>query len=195
MTSRTDGRAPRALQHVPYAHYTHYARSAQNTAGTYLAPHARRAASGARQQYTAHLAPRMEHARAALPGKVDGAATAATVAAVRTRDTARRAFAAAQPTGREARSRSTAMMAALRGDVSPEEIREAMRRRERRVRAGRLARRLGALGVAAGGAAAVWAWKGRQSNAEWIAEPPPATELDEDAERAEAARAEAAGEM
>ncbi|MDT0342121.1 DUF5324 family protein [Streptomyces litchfieldiae] len=122
-------------------------------AGAYFGPRARRAAAQARVRYATRVAPGMERARAA-----------------------------AGPAREEASARSQAALAALRGDISPREIRCAVRRRQRRARAGRMARRLGLLGLAAGGALAAWKWWNSQTNPDWLMEPSPATEAVPEAE-------------
>jgi hypothetical protein len=160
------------------AHYAH-------EAGDYLRPRARRAAYRARLNYEAHLAPRLEHARHSLPDGVDEAAVRA---AGRTREAARwakeaagprleQARAAAVPAGQQALARSSAAFAGLRGELTPREIRKAVRRRERRTRAWTATKWVGAAGVVAGGAFAVWKWWERQANPDWLVEPPPPTEV------------------
>ncbi|MCD7440306.1 DUF5324 family protein [Streptomyces lincolnensis] len=166
------------------AHYTHEAR-------VRLAPKVSQATEQARVQYGAHVAPRLEQARtqalAHVPPKVDQAAHEA---AARTRKAARQAadysrprieqaVAAAGPVRDEAAARSAAALAALRGQVSPKEIRKLARKHERRARAGRLAKGLAVLGILAGGAFAAWKWWDKQANPDWLVEPPAATEVPE----------------
>ncbi|MGP3967818.1 DUF5324 family protein [Streptomyces sp. 6N223] len=131
-------------------------------AGAYVAPRARRAAVAAREGYDERLAPRL-----------------------------RQAAAAAGPAGREARVRSGVAMAALRGDLTPRDLRCAVRRRERRARARRTARRLTVLGLVAGGAFLAWKWWERQSSPEWLMEPSPATEVPPEEMQAEAEQMQA----
>lgn len=160
------------------AHYAHEARAV-------LAPKVSKAASAARTQaraqYDSYVAPH-------VPPRVDAAAQRA---AVKTRRAARQAadytvprvesaVAATGPVLEEAGSRSTAAWAALRGQVTPGEIRKIVRKHERRARAGRLAKGLIVLGVLAGGAFAAWKWWDRQANPDWLVEPPAATEVEED---------------
>ncbi|MDT0307000.1 DUF5324 family protein [Streptomyces sp. DSM 44917] len=114
-------------------------------AQSYLAPRARRAAVRAREGYVSQVAPRVERARAA-----------------------------AGPAGQEAAVRSQAALAALRGDVTPGDIRTAVKRRRRRERGGRKAKRLMLFGIVAGGAFAAWRWWNAQSGPEWLMEPAPA---------------------
>ncbi|GGX91929.1 DUF5324 family protein [Streptomyces hiroshimensis] len=137
-------------------HYAHEAR-------TRLAPKVAEAAHQARCQYDAHLHPRIEHARDALPPKIDQAAV--------------RARTAVEPVREEAVARSAAAFAALRGQVSPREIEKLVARRDRRCRAGRVLRRLAVAAVIAGGAYAAWKWWDKQANPDWLVEPPEATEV------------------
>ncbi|MBK3567931.1 DUF5324 family protein [Streptomyces sp. MBT62] len=162
------------------AYYAHEAR-------VRLAPKVSVAADQARVQYDAHLAPRLELARTHVPPKVDQAAQEA---AVRTRRAAQQAaeysrprieqaVAAAGPVRDEAAARGAAALAALRGQVSPQEIQKLVRKHERRARAGRLAKGLAVLGILAGGAFAAWKWWDKQANPDWLVEPPAATEVPE----------------
>ncbi|GHF26422.1 MULTISPECIES: DUF5324 family protein [Streptomyces] len=159
-------------------HYAHETR-------TRLAPKVAEAAHQARAQYDTHLHPRLEHARGALPPKVDAAATRA---AKQTRKAARQAAdyagpkvaqarAAAEPVREEAVSRSAAALAALRGQVTADEIDKLVRRKSRRCRTGRAVKRLALLGLLAGGAVAAWKWWDKQANPDWLVEPPEATEV------------------
>ncbi|MFJ6085577.1 DUF5324 family protein [Streptomyces sp. NPDC092369] len=161
----------------------HYAQEAR----VRLAPKVSLAADQARVQYDAHLAPRLEQARTHVPPKVDQAAHEA---AVRTRQAARQAadysrprieqaVAAAGPVREEATARGAAALAALRGQVSPKEIRKLARKHQRRARAGRAAKTLLVVGVLAGGAFAAWKWWDKQANPDWLVEPPAATEVPE----------------
>ncbi|MEN8649771.1 DUF5324 family protein [Streptomyces sp. 21So2-11] len=150
-----------------------------------LAPKVSQAAQQAKVQYGAHVAPRVEQARTHVPPKVDKAAHRA---AARTRHAARQAVdytvprvehavASAQPLREEAAARSAAALAALRGQVSQNEIRKLVKKHERRARAGRLAKGLAVIGVLAGGAFAAWKWWDKQANPDWLVEPPAATEV------------------
>ncbi|WP_432195721.1 DUF5324 family protein [Streptomyces sp. bgisy027] len=141
----------------------------------------------ARLQYDAHLAPRLEQALTHVPPKVD---LAAHEAAVRTRKAARQAadysrprieqaVAAAGPVRDEATARGAAALAALRGQVSPQEIQRLVRKHERRARTGRVVKTLAVLGILAGGAIAAWKWWDKQANPDWLVEPPAATEVPE----------------
>lgn len=159
----------------------HYATEAR----VRLAPKVSQATEQARVQYKAQLAPRLEQALAHVPPKVDQAAQEA---AARTRKAARQAaeysrprieqaVAATGPVRVEAAARSAAALAALRGQVSPKEIRRLVRKQQRRARAGRLAKGLLVAGVLAGGAVAAWKWWDKQANPDWLVEPPAATEV------------------
>ncbi|MGW5420657.1 DUF5324 family protein [Streptomyces sp. NPDC003943] len=169
-------------QAVQYAH----------EARVYLAPKVSKAASQARNQarlqYDAYVAPH-------VPSRVDEVAQRA--AAV-TRKAARQATDYTVPrvehavsaTGpvleelyEEAGSRSTAAWAALRGQVTPKDVRMIIRRHERRARAGRVAKGLLILGVLVGGAFAAWKWWDKQANPDWLVEPPAPTEVDEGSAR------------
>jgi hypothetical protein len=77
----------------------------------------------------------------------------------------------------EATARSAAALAALRGQVTAEEIRHLARKRERRAKAGRLFKGLVVVGLVAGAAYAAWRWWDKQANPDWLVEPPAATEV------------------
>ncbi|WP_329136096.1 DUF5324 family protein [Streptomyces sp. NBC_00670] len=159
----------------------HYATEAR----VRLAPKVSQAAEQARVQYKAQLAPRLEQALAHVPPKVDQAAQEA---AARTRKAARQAaeysrprieqaVAATGPVREEAAARSVAALAALRGQVSPKDVRRLVRKQQRRARAGRLAKGMLIAGVLSGGAVAAWKWWDKQANPDWLVEPPAATEV------------------
>nr|AGZ94409.1 putative regulatory protein [Streptomyces sp. 31A4] len=170
-----------------------YADTAKERAALYaqearvrLAPVMSQAAEQARVQYDARLAPRLEQARAHVPPKMD---LAAQEAAVRTRKAARQAaeysrprieqaMAAAVPVRDEAAARGAAALAALRGQVSAEDIQKLARKNER-CRAARAFKGLALLAVLAGGAFAAWKWWDKQANPDWLVEPPAATEVPE----------------
>ncbi|MFF4730936.1 DUF5324 family protein [Streptomyces mirabilis] len=167
-----------------------YADTAKDRASYYanealvrLAPKVSLAAEQARVQYGVHLAPRLEQARTHVPPKVDQAAVrtrqAAMQAAEYTRPRIEQAVAAAQPVREEAASRGVAAIAALRGQVSPQEIQKLVRKHERRAKAGRVAKGLLVLGILAGGAFVAWKWWDKQANPDWLVEPPAATEVPE----------------
>ncbi|MFI8824244.1 DUF5324 family protein [Streptomyces sp. NPDC053431] len=159
-------------------HYAHEAR-------VRMAPKISKAAyacrTQARHQYDSRVAPH-------VPPRVDEAAQRA--AAV-TRKAARQAsdytvprveyaVAATGPVLEEAGSRSTAAWAALRGQVTPKDIRKIVKKHERRHRAGRVAKVVVILGVVMGGAFAAWKWWDKQANPDWLVEPPAPTEVDEE---------------
>ncbi|WP_326701686.1 DUF5324 family protein [Streptomyces sp. NBC_01754] len=159
----------------------HYAQEARAR----LAPKVSKAAAQARVQYDAHLAPRIEQALTHVPPKVDDAAQRA---AARTRSAARSAaeyavprveyaVAASRPVAEEATARSTAALAALRGQVTAKEVQRLVRRHERRARCGRFAKGVLVLGALAGGAFAAWKWWDKQANPDWLVEPPAPTEV------------------
>ncbi|KES05402.1 nosiheptide resistance regulatory protein [Streptomyces toyocaensis] len=163
----------------------HYAQEAR----VRLAPKVTQAAGQARVQYGAHVQPYLEQARTHVPPKVDKAAQQA---AVRTRMAARQAadysrpmieqaVAAAGPASQEAAARSAAALAALRGQVSAQQIQKIVRKQQRRARAGRTARKALLLGVVAGGAFALWKWWDKQTNPDWLVEPPAATDVSDPA--------------
>ncbi|MEV5310699.1 MULTISPECIES: DUF5324 family protein [unclassified Streptomyces] len=171
-----------------------YADTAKDRAALYaheararIAPMMSQAAGQARVQYAAHLAPYVEQARAHVPPKVDHAAheaayrtrRAARQAAYYSRPKIEQAVAAAGPVKEEATARGAAALAALRGQVSPAEIRKLVRKHERRAKAGRAFKVLAVLGAVAGGAFAAWKWWDKQANPDWLVEPPAATEVPE----------------
>ncbi|WP_254711680.1 DUF5324 family protein [Streptomyces sp. TRM64462] len=158
----------------------HYAHEARVKMAPKVSRAAQQAAHQARSQYDVRVAPH-------VPPKVDAAAHRA---AARTRRAARQAAhytvprveharAAAGPVREEALSRSTAALAALRGQVSGKEVRKLVRRHERRAKAGRAMKGLAVLGVLFGGAVAAWKWWDKQANPDWLVEPPEATEVAE----------------
>ncbi|MCX5074493.1 DUF5324 family protein [Streptomyces sp. NPDC060334] len=163
----------------------HYAHEANELLAPKISYAAGEAARHARTTYDSHLHPHIKAARSHVPPNVDRAATkavkqtrrAARQAAEYTQPRLESALAAAQPVAEEAASRSTAAFAALRGQVSAEEVRKLVRRQKRRARTGRVFKGVLLVGVVAGGAYAAWKWWDRQSNPDWLVEPPAATEL------------------
>ncbi|MDT0318152.1 DUF5324 family protein [Streptomyces millisiae] len=134
---------------------TPYAASAKRNAsryaqqaGAYVGPRAKWVADQARTGYTTQVAPRMG-----------------------------RAMASAGPASRQAAARSQAALAVLRGDVTPGDVRSALRRRRRYHAAGMVVRRLGTVGLVAGAAFAAWKWWNGQNDPDWLAEPTPGTEV------------------
>ncbi|MCX5377225.1 DUF5324 family protein [Streptomyces sp. NBC_00091] len=171
----------------------HYAHEANERLAPKVSYAAGQASLQARAAYDNHLHPRMRAARTHVPPDVDRAATKAVhqtrVAARQAADYAapriESAIAAGRPVAEEAASRSTAALAALRGQVSAKEVRQLVRRHERRARCGRLFKGVALVGLLAGGAFAAWKWWDQQSNPDWLVEPPAATELSaQDAEPA-----------
>ncbi|MFI0987765.1 DUF5324 family protein [Streptomyces exfoliatus] len=161
---------------------SHYAHEAREMIAPKVSKAALVARKQARAQYDSYVAPR-------VPPRVDAAAHRA---AVKTRLAARQAadytvprveyaVAATGPVLVEAGSRSTAALAALRGQVTPKEIQKIVKKHERRARAGRLAKGLVVLGILAGGAFAAWKWWDKQANPDWLVEPPAPTDVDEGA--------------
>ncbi|TXS41488.1 transcriptional regulator [Streptomyces sp. uw30] len=164
-----------------------YAHEARVRLAPMMSQATEQARAQARLQYDAYLAPRLEQALTHVPPKVDQAAHEA---AIRTRKAARQAadyskprieqaVAAAGPVRDEATARGAAALAALRGQVSPQEIQRLVRKHERRARAGRAVKMVAVLCVLAGGAVAVWKWWDKQANPDWLVEPPAATEVPE----------------
>ncbi|WP_431035199.1 DUF5324 family protein [Streptomyces sp. P6-2-1] len=158
-----------------------------------LAPKVSQAADQARVQYDAYLAPRLEQARTHIPPRFDEAAQQAAVharkAAKHTRKAAHQAAdysrprieqarAAATPVAEEASARSAAALAALRGQVSPKDVRKLAKKHQRR-RGGRLVKGLAVVTLLAGGAYAAWKWWDKQANPDWLVEPPAPTEVSE----------------
>ncbi|MEV6954073.1 DUF5324 family protein [Streptomyces sp. NPDC051183] len=168
----------------------HYAQEANERLAPKVSYAANEAARQARVSYDTHVHPRIRAARAHVPPNVDRAATkavkqtrlAARHAADYTQPRFESALAAATPVAEEAVSRSTAAMAALRGQVSAKEVQKLVRRHERRARTARVCKGVALVGLLAGGAFAAWKWWDQQSNPDWLVEPPAATELSERAE-------------
>ncbi|MBW5484559.1 DUF5324 family protein [Streptomyces bambusae] len=163
----------------------HYAHEANERFAPMVAHAAHEGTRHARNAYDTHLHPRMKAARAHVPPNIDHAATRA---ACRTREAVKHAaavtqprlehaLAAAQPVAEEAASRSTAALAALRGQVSAHEVERLVRARERRARCGRALKGVVLVGLLAGAAFAAWKWWDQQSNPDWLVEPPAATEV------------------
>ncbi|MEU8461789.1 DUF5324 family protein [Streptomyces sp. NPDC029003] len=163
----------------------HYAHEANERLVPKVSYAAGQASLQARAAYDSHLHPRMVAARAHVPPNVDRAATqaveqtrrAARQAAEYTQPRIESALAVATPVAEEAAARSAAAFAALRGQVTPEEVRRLVRRRERRSRCGRGLRNVALIGLVAGAAFVAWKWWDRQSNPDWLVEPPAATEV------------------
>ncbi|MET9083324.1 DUF5324 family protein [Streptomyces sp. NPDC090075] len=150
-----------------------------------LAPVVSQAAEQARVQYDARLVPRLEQARTHVPPKVDQAAhdaadltrKAARQAADYSRPRIEQAVAAAGPVREEASARGAAALAALRGNVSAEDIEKLARRNQRRSACGRAFKAFAVFGLLAGAGLAAWKWWDKQANPDWLVEPPAATEV------------------
>ncbi|MFI5616058.1 DUF5324 family protein [Streptomyces sp. NPDC051567] len=163
----------------------HYAHEANERLVPKVSHAATEAARHARTTYDSHVHPLLSSARSHVPPQVDRAATkavqqtcrAAQQAVASTQPRIESAIAAAAPVAEEAASRSTAALAALRGQVSAKEVRKLIRRHERRARTGRVLRGVALAGVLTGVAFAAWKWWDTQSNPDWLVEPPEATEL------------------
>ncbi|SDD99617.1 DUF5324 family protein [Streptomyces prasinopilosus] len=161
----------------------HYAQEAR----VRLAPKVTQAAGHALVQYGTHVQPYLEQARTHVPPKVDLAAheaaartrKAALQAAEYSRPKLEQARAAAGPAKEEAAARSAAVLAALRGQVTAQQIQKLVRKQRRRAKAGRAAKVVFVLGAVAGGAFAAWKWWDKQANPDWLVEPPPATDVTE----------------
>ena len=138
---------------------------------------------------TPHVVPLWEQARSTVPPSVEDAVAKA---AVRTRRAARKATRTAVPVvshafdeaaqatsqaAQAARNRGAAALPVLRGQVTLADI-EALAAKRTRSRRSRWTRRLlvlGTLGALAGGGVAAWKWWEKQSNPDWLVEPPAST--------------------
>jgi len=167
----------------------HYADEARQRLAPKVSSAAQQARATARTQYDAHLAARVDQARAqAVAAVPPGVQDAVGTAAQRTRETARQAAdyaaprveqavaqvrAAAGPAKDEAVTRSAAAVAALRSHVTATDIEKLARR----ARNGRIAKRVAVLGIIGGAGFAAWRWWTKQTNPDWLVEPAPATEV------------------
>lgn len=153
--------------------------------------YAQQAGVAARNQYDAHLAPRVDHALDHVPPKVEravetaarrareGARQAADYTAPRVGQAVEATMAVAIPARDEAVVRGAAAMAALRNPVTASDIEGLVRRRNRRARTGRAARKVAVLGLLGGAGFAAWKWWTKQTNPDWLVEPAPPTDLAE----------------
>lgn len=66
--------------------------------------------------------------------------------------------------------------AALRGQITPRQIEKLARKQARRSRTRQVAGAIAVAGVVAGGAYALWKWWDKQTNPDWLVEPPAAAE-------------------
>ncbi|MDH6134679.1 hypothetical protein P3T37_004083 [Kitasatospora sp. MAA4] len=154
------------------------------------------AAQTARVGYVKHVAPRVEHAFAALPPKAQEntlrAVHRAQEAALAAKHSADRAGAHARtttlprigsalddaravtvPLVQEAQQRGSAALTALHGNVSAEEINKLAARNAKKAHRSGLATGLAIAGtVAVGSGVLVWQWWRKQSEPEWLIEPP-----------------------
>ncbi|MEU9130085.1 DUF5324 family protein [Kitasatospora sp. NPDC048540] len=154
------------------------------------------AAHAARTQYTKHLAPQLEHAFAGLPPgaqqttlkavhRAQEAALAAKLAAARTGQQARTtlvpkvteavgtAKATVTPLAQEAHTRGTAALTALQGHVTASEISDLAAKNIKKENRHGWATGLAVAGtVAIGSGVLIWQWYRKQSNPEWLVEPP-----------------------
>ncbi|MFB7169625.1 DUF5324 family protein [Streptomyces sp. NPDC056254] len=163
----------------------HYAHEANERLSPMVSQAATGAARQARMTYDCHLHPRLKAARAHVPPPVDRAAVkaahqtrlAARHAADYTQPKIESALAAATPVAEEVAARSSAALAALRGQVTAKEVQKLVRKHERAQRRGRVLRGAALVGLLAAGAYLAWRWWDQQSNPDWLVEPPAATEL------------------
>lgn len=178
------------------AHLADGARQRLGPALDTFGPKAAQAAQSLRVQYDRHIAPQFGHAFASLPPetqqhalkafhRAQEAALAARLSAGRAADQARstvgprvaqaveEARAAVTPVAQEAQTRGAAALTALHGNVTSAEISHLAARNARRKRCNGLATGLAVAGaLAIGGGIVAWQWWRRQSNPEWLVEPP-----------------------
>ncbi|GAA2261949.1 MULTISPECIES: DUF5324 family protein [Kitasatospora] len=172
-----------------------------SSAGTQARAQAAHATKAARTHYTKHVAPQLEQAFSALPPqaqqnalkavhRAQEAALAARHSAGKAADAARTnvaprvsdaiggARATIVPAAQEAQNRGAAALAALHGNVSSAEIAEIAARnakRSARCRRGWTTGLAVAGSLAIGAGVVAWQWWHRQSNPEWLVEPPGST--------------------
>lgn len=173
-----------------------YANTARESAvhyGKQAGCYSRKAGLAAKQHYDTRLAPQVGQARdqvwSAMPPK---ATNAVETAARRTREGTRAAAdytaprvgsavaatrSVAGPAKDEVVVRGAAALQALRGQVTATEIDRLVRRRIRRQKTGRALRDALIAGFAFGAAVAAWKWWSKQSNPDWLVEPPEPTEV------------------
>ncbi|NXY92903.1 DUF5324 family protein [Streptomyces sp. BR123] len=167
----------------------HYAHEANERLTPKVSHAAQQASRQARTAYDTHLHPRMVAARGHVPPNVDRAATQAVhqtrrmarQAADYTQPKLENAIAAGRPVAEEALLRSAAVtaaaLAALRGQMSAQEVKKLVRHHERLQRRNRMLKGVVVAGVLAGAGYLAWRWWDQQSNPDWLVEPPAATEL------------------
>ncbi|MGW6916556.1 DUF5324 family protein [Kitasatospora sp. NPDC054939] len=161
-----------------------------------LGPKASQAAHSVRVQYDKHIAPQLGHAFASLPPeaqqnalkalhRTQEAALAAKLSANRAATQARTtvgprvsqavddARAAVLPVAQEAQTRGAAALTALHGHVTAAEISDLAAKNLKKEQHNSWATGLAVAGVVAIGSGVVaWQWWRRQSNPEWLVEPP-----------------------
>ncbi|GLF96693.1 DUF5324 family protein [Streptomyces yaizuensis] len=155
----------------------HYAHEAHARIAPKVSEATHRARLQARHQYDARVAPH-------VPPAVDDAAHRAAVRARRaarqatdyTKPRVEHAVAAAGPARDEALARSSAALAALRGQVTAKEVRKLVRKHERHSKAAHAGKVLLIVGAVAAAGFALWTWWDRQANPDWLVEPPAATD-------------------
>ncbi|MEY9943755.1 DUF5324 family protein [Kitasatospora sp. GAS1066B] len=154
------------------------------------------AAHSARVGYVRHVAPHVEHAFATLPPKTQEStlravhrAQEAALAAKHSADRAAAhtrtstlprlneaidgARASAGPAVHEAQLRGSAALSVLQGQVNAEQVNKLAARNARKARCNRTATSLAVAGtVAIGSGLLIWRWWHRQSEPEWLIEPP-----------------------
>jgi len=175
-----------------------YAASARDAAAHYTDEAWQRLAPHIESAVMPRVVPLWEQARASVP---PSAAQAATRAAEQAREAARSASLSARAAAAHARQstvpavnqaldeavqatagaaatvreRGAAVLPVLRGQISAAEIEALTAHHAREAHRGRWARRVvtvGVLGAVAGGGVAAWKWWQRQSNPDWLVEPP-----------------------
>ncbi|MGD9482679.1 DUF5324 family protein [Streptomyces sp. TRM70308] len=170
-------------------------RHAVDVVGPKAALAARQAQHTARDQYESVLAPRLAHARNALPPGVDVAATRVSKQTRKAAEEARKyaaprleaARAAAGPAREEAADRYAAALAGLRGQVTAAQVAKLHKKRVRRARTGRAVKKLAVLGLVGAAVTAAWKWWDKQANPDWLVEPPAPTDVSEPSMTASAA--------
>lgn len=179
-----------------------YAHEAGARLGPPVSRAARQARTSAADRYDKIVVPRLREARKNLPPELDRAATRA---AKHTRRAARKtadyagpriesavaeARSASGPVREEAASRGMATVAALAGRVSAKDVDRLVRKRQRRAGRARAVKKIGLFGLIAGAVYAGWRMMQNRSGADWLVEPPEATEAMDFGERAPVSRAD-----
>ncbi|MER8183316.1 DUF5324 family protein [Kitasatospora sp. NPDC094015] len=165
-------------------------------AGAQARTGAAQAALAARTQYTKHVVPQLEQAFAGLPPhaqqstlkavhRAQEAALAAKLTAARTTEQAKAtvvpkvtsavgsAKATVTPLAQEAQTRGAAALTALHGHVTAAEISDLAAKNAKKQHRHGWATGLAVAGtVAIGSGVLIWQWYRKQSNPEWLVEPP-----------------------